>query len=228
MFPASYSGNAMSTKKRRQTLNLAAVAVMVISNGMSFFAGTLFALSASLDKCASSAGSTQSGDPLRSLKTADAGLAAALKAASDGNGNDGPLFPPEVEKFAVGMIRTPKADFTSVFDLGVAVDLPKKGDENVLILYSRRGAMPTSKQATSKTSSSIDLVGTADAVENCDYLNMILTHHDGVRQQCLAIVPQYESYHIQKWMRVPSDGTAAAQMRQVNCSFGCSDFSVFS
>ena len=199
----------MSAKKRRQSLNLAAVAVMVLSNGMSFFAGTLFALSASLDKCTSSTGSMQSGDLLRSLKTADAGLAAALKAASDGNGNDGPLFPPEVEKFAVGMLRTPKADFTSHFDLGVPNDLPKKGDENVLILYSRRSAMPTSKQSTSKTSSSIDLVSTADAVENCDYLNMILTHHDGVRQQCLAIVPQYESYHIQKWMRVPPDGTAA-------------------
>lgn len=206
----------MSATKKRQTLNLAAVAVLVLSNGMSFFAGTLFALSAGLDKCASSV-SMQGDDPLGSLNKR------SLEAALNNVGSDGgPLFPPEVERYAVGMVHTPKDDFTSHFDLGVPNDLPKPGEENVLILYSKRASMPTSKQSTSKTSSSIDLVSTADAIENCDYLNMILTHHDGQRGQCLAIVPQYESYHIQKWMRVPPDGTmhekiTKEEMKQMKC-----------
>ena len=40
-----------------------------------------------------------------------------------------------------------------------------------------------------------------DAVESCEYLNVVLTDH-GNRHQCLAIIPQYESYHVQKWMRL--------------------------
>ena len=109
----------------------------------------------------------------------------------------------------MGMVHTKKEDFISNFDLGVPVDLPKPGEEDVLILYSKTNAMPKSKLNSKSLSSSIDLMGTAEAVENCDYLNIILTNHDGSRNQCLALVPQYESYHIQKWMRIPPTGKRA-------------------
>jgi len=199
------------SRSKSQTLNLAAVAVLVLSNGLSFFAGTLFALSAGLDKCAQgSSPQVPLGNNnevlLRVLKDATAGKSgnSDCDPNSSNSMNSQSLFPPEVRKFAVGMMHTPKEDFVNHFDLGPPIDTPKEGDENILLLYSRRGAMPTSKQSTDATS--IELVSTDDAIENCDYMNVILTHHDGQRNQCLAIVPQYESYHIQKYMRVPPSG----------------------
>jgi hypothetical protein len=102
------------------------------------------------------------------------------------------------------MTHTKKEDFTNNFELGVPLDLPKEGEENVIILYNKLGAMPDSKQKSK--SQAIDFVSTKEAVENCDYLNMIFVHHGGDRNQCIAILPQYESYHIQKWMRVPPHG----------------------
>jgi hypothetical protein len=110
-------------------------------------------------------------------------------------------FPETTHKYAVGMVRTNKEDFTKMLDLGVPVDLPQNGAEDVLILYSRDKARP--KQSTSSTSGSIPLLSMQESVANCDYLNVILTDKSATRNQCIAIVPQYESYHIQKWMRVP-------------------------
>jgi hypothetical protein len=100
-----------------------------------------------------------------------------------------------VGKFVAGMVRTPKADFTSFFDLGVPVDEPKAGAEDVLLLYTHK-ALP------SKSTVLPEVMTVPQAVENCDYLNVVLTDSSGTRRQCVAIVPQYESYHIQKWMRV--------------------------
>lgn len=110
-------------------------------------------------------------------------------------------FPETTRKYAVGMVRTTKEDFTKTLDLGVPVDLPQVGAEDVLILYSRAAAKP--KHIPKSSDGSIPLLSMEDSVEHCDYLNVILTDKSASRNQCIAIVPQYESFHIQKWMRVP-------------------------
>jgi hypothetical protein len=111
------------------------------------------------------------------------------------------LFPKEsVGKYAVGMAYTTKADFTDHISLGVPVDLPDKGYSDVLILYSRDTALPTGFQHDM-----VNHMDTEKAVENCDYLNVILTDHGGQRRQCVAIVPQYESYHVFKYMRIDAE-----------------------
>jgi hypothetical protein len=93
-------------------------------------------------------------------------------------------------------------------DLGVPMDQPNVGDSDVLILYNRRQSLPrryarAAKDSSSSSSSSspIPQLKIEEAVQNCDYVNVILTDK-GSRNQCIAIVPQYESYHIQKWMRL--------------------------
>jgi hypothetical protein len=42
------------------------------------------------------------------------------------------------------------------------------------------------------------------AVENCDFLNVVLTDHSS-RRQCTALIGQYEAFHIQKYMRLPAE-----------------------
>jgi hypothetical protein len=93
------------------------------------------------------------------------------------------------------MAHTKKDDFTKNFELGVSLDLPKEGEEDVLILYSDKKAMPDKlkRQSSSSGDSAIEfLSSTKEAVENCDYLNMIFAHHDDNprRNQCWAILPQ--------------------------------------
>lgn len=98
------------------------------------------------------------------------------------------------------MARTSKLDFFNELDLGVPMDLPKDGDTDVLILYNRQQALPDGFSIAAKKSS-IPPMEMKAAVKNCDYLNVLLTDK-GNRNQCIAIVPQYESYHLQKWMRM--------------------------
>lgn len=123
-------------------------------------------------------------------------------------------FPDTTKRYAVGMARTSKEDFFDQLDIGVPMDIPKEGDgdSEVLFLYSKNGALPSTYMKESMiqhhkdpTSTAIPSINMKDAVQNCDYLNVILTNRDK-RNQCIAIVPQYESYHIQKWMRLGPDG----------------------
>lgn len=231
MFRNNHASSQGSNNKKRG-FSVTTILLLMTSNGISFFAGTLFAFNAGINKCGSSS-STSQANAVTSLRSLE------REGASSG-GRSPELFPPEVHRFAVGMANTKKEDFTSNFELGVPLDLPKEGEENVLILYSKHGAMPKKMQKSKP--STIELLSTKEAVENCDYLNMIFTHHSGDRNQCLAILPQYvccflilcmnpnlcspsvlcrahlsvslpckllllkESYHIQKWMRVPPTG----------------------
>jgi hypothetical protein len=128
------------------------------------------------------------------------------------------FFPPTVRRYAVGMARASKKDFVQEIDMGVPIDAAvKPGQEDVLLLYSHQAALPFALQSSKKnkknsnnninigTTTAPPLLDTKTAVENCDYLNIVLTDNTGLRRQCLAIVPQYESYYVQKWMRVIRD-----------------------
>lgn len=109
-----------------------------------------------------------------------------------------------VGRFAVAMSAVSKQEFTDTYDLGVPLDSPKSGSEDILLLYSSNRALPTDFRE--EDHSQIQHLELPNALENCEYLNVVLTDHSGSRKQCLAIVPQYESYHLQKWMRVDPKG----------------------
>jgi len=125
------------------------------------------------------------------------------------------------------MAKTSKVAFFDKIDVGVPMDVPKDdqaGDSDVLLIYSRNDALPYSykkelfqqqqKDSTSSSSSSIPSIDVDEGIKNCDYLNVILTNHDN-RNQCLAIVPQYESFHIQRWMRMGTKGIDSTQDLQL-------------
>jgi hypothetical protein len=116
------------------------------------------------------------------------------------------LFPAEaVGRYAVAMARAPKQEFTDHFDMGVPLDRPNAGSEDILLLYSSVKSLPDAHLAEFADPNTIPSLSIPAAVENCEYLNIVLTDFSR-RNQCLAIVPQYESYHIQKWMRVDGRG----------------------
>jgi hypothetical protein len=103
-----------------------------------------------------------------------------------------------VGRFAVAMSRVSKQEFTDTYDLGVPLDPPSAGAEDVLIMYSNDKAMPSN---FGNDPNVIPELSMPNAVENCDYMNVLLTDH-GRRKQCVVIMPQYESFHLQKWMRI--------------------------
>lgn len=122
--------------------------------------------------------------------------------ASSGSASTKLSFPSTTARYAVGITRTKKEEFVAQMDLGVPIDMPIEGAEDVLILYSKESAMPKSIPSAGGDGS-IPLLPMEQSVENCDYVNVILTDKSKSRNQCIAVVPQYESYHLQKWMRVP-------------------------
>jgi hypothetical protein len=99
------------------------------------------------------------------------------------------------------MARTSKADFVQMIDTGVPVDLPKDGDSDVLLLYSNHRTLPDD-YASQSSSTMLPPLEVKDALQHCDFLNIVLTDHSKTRNQCIAIMPQFESYHVQKWMRL--------------------------
>ena len=119
------------------------------------------------------------------------------------------LFPSEtMGRFAVAMGAVNKQEFTDLHDLGVPLDRPTAGSEDILLLYNSAMALPNN---FGEDHNQIVHLDAKDAVENCEYLNIVLTDH-GSRKQCIAIIPQYESYHLQKWMRVePRSGRLDAK-----------------
>jgi len=118
------------------------------------------------------------------------------------------IFPKFVSKFAVGMAHTPKKNFTNKFEIGVPLDSSTQdGDRDVLFLYSKASALPTKMQAK-KVQDTVELVSAEEATENCELMHVLFHHRSGTKNLCLAVVPQYEGYHLQNWMRIPKGNPA--------------------
>jgi len=136
---------------------------------------------------------------------------------------NGPRFPPEISSFAAGMALLPRESFTSRFDVGVPLDKANPSNDQVLLLYNHEEALPTSDTQINQQAKSnmqipqIDNIDTA--TENCDSVNLILAQENDKRQ-CFAMMGQFRSYHIQKFLRLPEESGAKldphAPLRLVN------------
>jgi hypothetical protein len=94
-------------------------------------------------------------------------------------------------RFLTGLTRVDKEELTKIMDLGVPIDNPKEGALDIIVLYNQY-SLPDNPL--------VEQMSPQDALENCDFLNLVLTDYTN-RKQCIGLVPQYESYHIQKWMK---------------------------
>ncbi|KAL7542451.1 hypothetical protein ACHAXR_012363 [Thalassiosira sp. AJA248-18] len=116
-------------------------------------------------------------------------------------------FPKTTEKFANGIARMKKDELAAFFDFGNPMDPGKgTGEEDAIIIYQHKQALPTDKSlahsAEYNDEKGIPLIDPKTATENCDAMNVIFTENPGNTRQCTAIIGNYESYHIQRWMRV--------------------------
>lgn len=102
-----------------------------------------------------------------------------------------------------------KDEFSAKFDMGVPLDQVKEGEDNVLLLYSSEKALPKTNKKSAADAvhlhTPVPQLAVDDALEHCDELHVVLTDQTN-RKQCVALVPQFESFHIQKWMRVDGHG----------------------
>lgn len=111
-------------------------------------------------------------------------------------------------KFVNGIARVKKDELTDFFDFGNPVERGKgTGEEDAIILYQNKKAFPSTD--TTLTSAveyndgkGIPLTDPQTATENCDAINVIFTANPGNTRQCTAIVGNFESYHVQRWMKV--------------------------
>jgi hypothetical protein len=118
-----------------------------------------------------------------------------------------PVFPRTMAKFIDSAALVDRDDFIATQDFGIPWDLTKDGNKEVLILYNHKGSVPTAKpQPTGSDgpSSLLPLYSAVDATANCNVLQVVLIQPDQVNQ-CVAVVGQWQSYHVHKLMRLEKD-----------------------
>jgi hypothetical protein len=110
-------------------------------------------------------------------------------------------MPETMNNVFVGMGRVNREEFFRKYDLGVPVDPSTQGNEDMMILYSKK-SLPQPWDALEGTHDTmIPLYNATEATENCQVMKMILTEPQK-EKHCLAIMGQWESYHVHKWMRL--------------------------
>jgi hypothetical protein len=114
------------------------------------------------------------------------------------------FFGKHTGSFAMGMDFVDRTDFAKRFDSGVPLDGSGWANDQVVLLYSDNSAMPDKNATKKMQSNGVELYSVEDATKNCRNLHIIYTA-ESRHQQCVAIMAQYEAYHIQKFMRM-ADG----------------------
>ena len=116
-----------------------------------------------------------------------------------------PRFDKGIKNLAQGIARVKKKTFVKNFDYGTPVNIGDGNDAEGLIFYSSQSAFPSRAenafQVQHDSSDGIALLNTTEATANCESLNVITIANSGNAPQCTAIVGNYESYHVQRWMR---------------------------
>jgi hypothetical protein len=108
-------------------------------------------------------------------------------------------IPKPINRLFAGMARVDRDDFFARYDTGVPQDETMTGNEQVLLLYSHSDALPPDHEGKG-----IPLLPVEEATQHCNTLKVVFTEADK-RNECLAIVGQFESYHVHKFMRLPED-----------------------
>lgn len=118
------------------------------------------------------------------------------------------LLSPSISHFVQGLIRVSKDDLMQTFDFGVPPNADSKG-KDALILYNHKRALPSGENVRREAryedpTKPLPVLSATKATENCDTMNVVLMNNPGDSRQCFALVGgQYQSYHVQRWMRRP-------------------------
>jgi len=124
----------------------------------------------------------------------------------DSKRSKGDLFPDTVGKFVSGAAVVDRADFLNTYDTGLPWDEPQPRNDQVLLLYSQRESAP---QKHMNPDGKIPQYKSAkEATQNCEVMKTVhLTPAvSTLPNTCLAIVGQWESFMVHRWMRLPEHG----------------------
>lgn len=124
------------------------------------------------------------------------------------NGATSRRFPTSMSHFASGLVRVNRKQMFDAYDFGVPMDSNAES-QDILMLYDSKHALPSGEALAraAQSGGDIPLTDAQTATSNCDNLNVIFVKNPGGMRQCLAIVGgQYQSYHVQKWMRLVGHG----------------------
>jgi hypothetical protein len=121
-----------------------------------------------------------------------------------------PPFPASIRKLVVDFGTVPRDEFNSKLEIGVPLDDTVKGADDVLILYTSSASMPNG-WGTHHAKVGLE---TETALENCHTVKVILQEpYNDDANQCIAIVPQWESYQVHKFMRLPKEEDVAVDLK---------------
>ena len=113
-------------------------------------------------------------------------------------------FPKTVAKMVVDYATVPRDDFIGNMEIGTPMDETKKGSEDVFVLYTDPRTIPFEKDSKDKPDNGVKHgLDSTKALENCHTVKVILQEPAAKKRQCIAIVPQWESFHVHKFMRIP-------------------------
>jgi len=118
-------------------------------------------------------------------------------------------FPDTIKKLVMDYSTVPRDNFNDLLKVGVPMDPTKDGSEEVLVLYTDPRTVPYKAGKEGNPDNGIKHSLDAEhALENCHTVKVILQEPAQKKRQCIAIVPQWESFHVHKFMRMPkkSDG----------------------
>jgi len=101
------------------------------------------------------------------------------------------LFPKSMNKLVTDIAILPRKQFARELDVGYALDKKQEGNEQVLLLYANQ----------TSSSSSLQSFSVRDAKERCKAIKVVLTDPDPKKQECIAIMGQWSSYHVHKFKR---------------------------
>jgi hypothetical protein len=110
-------------------------------------------------------------------------------------------FPRSLDTMFVDYGTIPRESFNQHLEIGVPFDPTIAGAEDVLVLYTSQNSLPSAAK-----NSTLYRLKSEQAFENCHSVKVILQEPNKRRrksQQCIAIVPQWESYYVHKFMRLP-------------------------
>ena len=115
-------------------------------------------------------------------------------------------FPDTSRNFISDYATISRDAFNKLIDIGVPLDDTTPDANDVLVMYTSEAGLPTGMDARH------DKVGidATKALENCHEVKVILQGLANAKKdhnQCFAIVPQWESYSVHKWMRMPPKGS---------------------
>ncbi|KAL9190370.1 hypothetical protein ACHAXT_007581 [Thalassiosira profunda] len=138
-------------------------------------------------------------------------------AGGGGNGGGGKLFPDSAKDYAQGAVRVARDELMERYDFGVPIK--EAAGIDAVILYNHHRSLPSnSHAATHGEAGELAKLSVPDAMANCDTMNVVFTALQDRPQvpECQLLIPSFESYHINRWLRIPKFDKTNRKERQLN------------